>query len=199
VIVAPTVTATPQPTLTPVATATATRTATPVPTGTATPSGPVCGNKVVEQGEACDDGNTSDCDSCPSDCHAVPTDCPTPAVQSRHSQQVRITGPTELGAVQVCLKYPVGTVGLPGTSTVAGRISGFAGSNNVVDFNNAAQIALLPAGSQSQFTLTLSLDRCVGAPVPPLADFTCVTKDASDTLGNDLKPPTIVECKPVNP
>jgi cysteine-rich repeat protein len=199
VIVVPTATLTPQPTLTPLPTLTATRTVTPVPTATATPSGPSCGDGVVEQGESCDDGNTSDCDTCPSDCHAVPSDCPTPAALSRHTQQIRITGPTELGAVQVCLKYPAGTVGLPGASTVTGRISGFAGSNNVVDFNNAAQIALLPAGSQSQFTLTLSLDRCVGAPVPPLTDFKCVTKDASDTLGNDLKPPTIVDCTPVTP
>ena len=191
VIVVPTVTSTPQPTLTPRTTATATRTATPVPTST-----PGCGNNKVDPGETCDDGNTNDCDACPSDCRAAPTDCPTPAAQNRYAQQIRITGPTELGGVQVCLKYPAGTVGLPGTSTVGGRISGFAGSSNVVDFNNATQIAVTPVGSQTEFTLTLSLDRCVGAPVPAVADFQCVTKDASDTFGNALEPPTIVECTP---
>ncbi len=187
-------------TSTPVPTATVTRTSTPVPTVTSTPSGPRCGNGITETaaGEACDDGNTNDCDACPSDCHAVPADCS--AVQATtYAQQVRVTAPTELGASQFCLKYPGGTVGLPGTGAVGGRISGFAGSNNVVDFGNAAQIALLPAGSQSTFTFTLTLDRCVGAPLPAVTQFSCVTKDASDTFGNTLNPPSIVQCTPVTP
>jgi cysteine-rich repeat protein len=171
---------------------------TPTPSPTATSGGSaVCGNSVIEAGESCDDGNTVNCDTCPSDCHPVPTDCPTPNPSAtRHPQQVRVTGPTELGAALVCLSYPAGKVGFPGTGAIGGRLSGFAGSNNVVDFNNAVQVALLPAGSQSQFTFTLSFDRCAGAPVPDVLDFTCVTKDASDTFGNALNPPTIVECTP---
>jgi cysteine-rich repeat protein len=172
-------------------------TPTPSPTPTAGGSA-VCGNSVLEAGESCDDGNTANCDACPADCHAVPPDCPTPNPSAtRHPQQIRVTGPTELGAAQICLSYPAGTVGFPGTGTIGGRLSGFAGSNNVVDFNNAVQVALLPAGSQSQFTFTLSFDRCPGAAAPDVLDFTCVTKDAADTLGNEIDPPTIVECGPV--
>ncbi len=170
----------------------------PTPTPTATPGGggATCGNGIPEAGELCDDGNTANCDACPADCQAPPADCA--GVQAaRHDQQVRIQAPTELGAVQVCLSYPAGTVGLPGTGPVGGRLTGFAGSNNVVDFGNAAQIALLPAGAQSQFTFTLSFDRCNGAPVPLVTEFSCITKDASDPFGNDVIPPTIVECTPV--
>lgn len=34
-----------------------------------------CGDGVVDNGEACDDGNTDDCDGCRGDCKAVETGC----------------------------------------------------------------------------------------------------------------------------
>jgi hypothetical protein len=101
--------------------------------------------------------------------------------------------------VTFCLKYPGGTVGFAGTSTVSGRVSGFAGSSTVLDFNNAARLSLLPAGSQTQFSLSLSMDRCVGAPVPSVMQFSCAMKDAADVFGQPIDPPTIVSCTPTTP
>jgi len=37
---------------------------------------PVCGNGIVEEGEQCDDGNTSDADACHSDCSLCPGTTP---------------------------------------------------------------------------------------------------------------------------
>jgi cysteine-rich repeat protein len=198
----PTLTATRTATVTPTPTVTATRTPTPTrtatvtrtPTPTVTPT-PVCGNTVVEAGEGCDDGNVNDCDACPSNCQTAPPDCTEQVTD--YAQVVQITAPTEVGAAQFCLRYPPGLVRLPGSGAVSGRISGFAGSSNVFDFDNAAQIALLPAGSQSQFTFTVTFDRCTAAPLPNVMQFTCVTKDASDTFGQPLVPPSIVQCNPV--
>ena len=44
-------------------------------TATTTTIAPVCGNSTVEDGEACDDGNTDDCDGCRGDCSAEETGC----------------------------------------------------------------------------------------------------------------------------
>ncbi len=38
-------------------------------------SAPVCGDGNLDQGELCDDGNTTDCDGCRADCSAVETGC----------------------------------------------------------------------------------------------------------------------------
>jgi cysteine-rich repeat protein len=40
---------------------------------TPTPPPPGCGNAVVDPGEACDDGNTMDCDGCSADCSKAET------------------------------------------------------------------------------------------------------------------------------
>lgn len=42
---------------------------------TTTTAAPVCGDGAVEAGEACDDGNTDDCDGCRGDCSAEETGC----------------------------------------------------------------------------------------------------------------------------
>lgn len=44
-------------------------------TTTTTTALPVCGNATPETGEACDDGNTDDCDGCRGDCSATETGC----------------------------------------------------------------------------------------------------------------------------
>ncbi|HET9621290.1 MAG TPA: DUF4215 domain-containing protein [Kofleriaceae bacterium] len=38
-----------------------------------TPAGPVCGNGVIDPGEACDDANAADGDGCAADCRAIET------------------------------------------------------------------------------------------------------------------------------
>lgn len=70
-------TVTPTATLTPTFTETPTPTPTPTETSTGTPTNtpvPVCGNGVVEIGEACDDGNLTTGDGCENDC-SISTNC----------------------------------------------------------------------------------------------------------------------------
>lgn len=196
-----TVTATPIPTTTatrtatPVATTTATRTATPVPTTTATPTGPVCGNGTKEAGEDCDDGNTFDCDACPSNCRTAPADCATGT--TRAPQTVRLVPPAgqALTSSLICLRYPAGTVGLPGTGLVTMRSSGFAGTVSVNDFNNAATIGMLGRTALSEVNVTLSFDLCNGATAPPPTAFACRVVSASNA-GASVNPAS-VQCDPV--
>jgi cysteine-rich repeat protein len=49
--------------------------ATMVTTTSTTTVASACGNGDVEEGEACDDGNTEDCDGCRADCSAEETGC----------------------------------------------------------------------------------------------------------------------------
>lgn len=190
--------ATPTPVTTITSAPTGTRTATPVPTATTTPSGPVCGNGTKETGEDCDDGNTLDCDTCPSTCHTAPADC-APAGTTRAPQKVTVhlTNGESLTSALFCLRYPAGTVGIPGTGGVPQRVSGFAGQTSLNDFNSAAQIALLGRNVLSELNLTVSFDLCSGATAPPPTAFSCAVVSASNA-GNSLDP-KIVQCDAVAP
>ena len=115
-----------------------------MPVVTATPTGPFCGDGNKDAGEDCDDGNTLDCDACPSDCKNAPADCTpigTPPNTTRAPQKVtlHLTNGEPLTSALFCLRYPAGTVGLPGTGAVPQRISGFQGQTSLNDFNNSAQ------------------------------------------------------------
>ncbi|GIW41551.1 MAG: hypothetical protein KatS3mg076_2128 [Candidatus Binatia bacterium] len=73
------------PTATPTASASPTRTPTFTfpPTATLTPAPAVCGNGIVEEGEACDDGNFDPYDRCTDTCAVGPVDFETISLPSR--------------------------------------------------------------------------------------------------------------------
>lgn len=194
-----TATVTPIPTTTPVLTATAipTATRTPTPVATTTPTGPVCGNGVQESGESCDDGNTSNCDSCPKNCVASTAPVACSATTVRHAQRVRLQAPT--GAVlsggQICLDYPSGVVALPGTGNVTGRTSNLSGLVTLNDFNNAVQLTFVANPGAAQVNPTISFDLCTGQTAPLPAAFSCEVKSASNA-GTAIDP-TMVTCTPI--
>jgi cysteine-rich repeat protein len=194
-----TATTTPVPTTTPVLTATAapTTTRTPTPAATSTPSGPVCGNGVQEAGESCDDGNTSNCDTCPKSCVASTAPVACSATTVRHAQRVRLQAPT--GAVlsggQLCLDYPSGVVALPGTGNVTGRTSNLSGLVTLNDFNNAVQLTFVANPGAAQVNPTVSFDLCSGQTAPLPAAFSCEVKSASNA-GTAIDP-SMVACTPI--
>jgi len=197
VTIVPTVTAAPTTTATLTAVPTVTATRTPTPVVTSTPSGPVCGNRVVEAGEACDDGNTVGCDDCPKNCQANTAPVACSATTVRHAQRVRLQAPT--GAVlsggQICLDYPTGVVALPGTGNVAGRSSNLAGLVTLNDFNNAVQLTFVANPGAAQVNPTISFDLCTGQTAPIPSAFECVVKGASNQ-GTAIDP-ALVQCTPI--
>lgn len=194
-----TATTTPVPTTTPVLTATvvSAATRTPTPVATSTPSGPVCGNGIVEAGESCDDGNTSNCDACPKNCVASTAPVACGATTVRHAQRIRLEAPA--GAVlsggQICLDYPSNVVALPGTGNVTGRTSNLSGLVTLNDFNNAVQLTFVTSPGAAEVNPTISFDLCTGQTAPPLAVFSCEVKGASNA-GTAIDP-SMVTCTPI--
>lgn len=171
---------------------------TPVPTPTATPGGggAICGNGIVEAGEACDDGNMLSCDACPADCKTAPIACPATTV--RHAQRVRLRAPDGAllqGAI-ACIQYPKGVVALPGTGNVTGRVSGVSGLATLNDFNDAAQVSFVISPAAAEIAPTISFDLCTGAAAPVPTDFVCEMRSASNQ-GTPIDPPSLVDCTPV--
>jgi len=69
--------------------------------GEAPPSEPVCGNRAVEAGEDCDDGNQRDGDGCSSSCRTEPRRPPPPppqpvGIHAGELQRLRISGETQI-------------------------------------------------------------------------------------------------------
>lgn len=194
-----TATTTPVPTTTPVLTGTVvpTATRTPTPVATSTPTGPVCGNGVQESGESCDDGNTSNCDSCPKNCIASTAPVACSATTVRHAQRVRLQAPS--GAVlsggQICLDYPSGVVALPGAGNVTGRTSNLSGLVTLNDFDNAVQLTFVANPGAAQVNPTISFDLCTGQTAPLPTAFACEVKGASNA-GTAIDP-TTVTCTPI--
>ena len=133
----PTATKTATPTATATPTKTATRTRTPTATGHCGGSAAViCGNGIVEPGEECDDGNTSDGDGCSSECRHERRDQLLGAQFCTLSQGGwgASNGPAN-GPGGFVTRYPQIlpiTIGGPGRSTTVGT--------------QAALMAYLPAG-----------------------------------------------------
>lgn len=65
------------------------------------PPPPMCGNGMLEAGEACDDGNTRSGDGCREDCLRVETDwlCPTPGMPCRTTA---VCGDGRIGGPEQC-------------------------------------------------------------------------------------------------
>lgn len=150
----------------------------------------VCGDGVRQFGETCDDGNTLGGDVCPADCHIAP--CPPTAtrvgVSVSYAKQTAVT----VGSLTLFLKYPDGTVGLPGlgnANSVRNRISGLPSTppNNFSFTANDLDYALRMVISPSTVGAVLSpglvfqasFDLCLNASVPSPAQFTCTVEQAA--------------------
>jgi cysteine-rich repeat protein len=149
-----------------------------------------CGNKKVEAGETCDDGNTKDGDYCPSNCrieYCKPTN-------ERFEVAVTLDHPPGVaaGGVVVLLDYPEGAVSLPGSGgepTVRERISNvpkdFMSSPFDLDYALRAVIAMareLPPGE----LFHASFDRCEGVAPPEAKDFRCTVEQVAGPGGKTL-------------
>lgn len=171
------------PAFTPTATATATATGilTATPTATATPTptrNPMCGNRTVEPGETCDDGNDEEEDPCPNDCTIEPC---TPA-GAAWSVRVDFAPPPfqDASSITVLITYPDGTVSLPGAgndASVGSRITGRQSGSTVTpnDFDHALRVVYSRAGriNPAQRLFLLEFDQCSGASTPDLEQLAC--------------------------
>jgi len=155
-----------------------------------------CGNGIIDAGETCDDGNTTDCGSSPGICAAPPGDnCPsscviqacTPVSSSSFSVSVKFTAPsgTPVGGLGLFVDYPEGAVRLPASifpSGVAGtpHDRDYGVSEDLVDSNGTG----LPTSPNTLLQLTFKT--CQGAATPTAADFKCTMQDAADESANTL-------------
>jgi hypothetical protein len=151
----------------------------------------VCGNGTTqaECGETCDDGNTSNEDTCPADCSVDP--CTLVAAPGPIAS-VNFTPPPgiSVAGITVFVDYPEGKVSLPGSgSSASGSITdtppgAFATVN---DFDHALREVIASGGAIAPGLLfRMNFQACVGAPAPTPGDFICLVTDASDPLGNTL-------------
>jgi cysteine-rich repeat protein len=157
---------------------------------TATAPSPRCGNGQVEEGETCDDGNTSSDDHCPGDC--VIDRC-TPLANGRRSFTVSFSPPqgNVVGAVSALVDYPEGRISPVKPVQAGGAITDLP--DNAVpaalDFGHALRIIVVKAGLAGIETKQLCrvhFEDCAGATAPSVADLTCTVLEATDPLSNPL-------------
>lgn len=150
---------------------------------------PVCGNGNQEEGEDCDDGNTSNADTCPADCTIDPC---TPVAGAGPIASVNFTVPLgiDVAGLSVLVDYPEGKVSLPGSgASAAGSITNtppgaFAQVN---DFDHALREVIASGSAITPGLLfRMNFEACQGAPAPTAGDFTCLVEDASDPDGNTV-------------
>jgi hypothetical protein len=149
----------------------------------------------VDPGEACDDGNTVDGDSCPHSCMctALPNSTRTFSIGFTPPQGVQVAG------IQVQVDYPEGRVVIPGSGqddAVKASITHvpFGKLSTPNDLGYAlieAIVGTSPIAPGRLFTITF--DDCDGAAPPLPADFSCTVTDAADasTPPNTIDPTTI--------
>jgi cysteine-rich repeat protein len=167
-----------------------TTTSTSTTTTSTAPCTNVCGNSTVEDPcETCDDGNTSDEDTCPGDCRV---DACTPAAGGGPVASVTFTPPPgiSVAGITVFVDYPEGKVNLPGSGgSASGSITNtppgaFATPN---DFDHALREVIASGGPITPGLLfRMNFQGCTGASAPSAGEFTCTVTDASDPLGNTL-------------
>lgn len=135
-----------------------------------------CGDRVVDAGETCDDGNVLDGDGCPSSCHVA--SC-TPAVPSV-ATSVTYTAPAgiTIAGLVVFVDYPEGMVTRPKITP------GFGVSIVSNDLGYGFTVAPIKLSGLPQPFMRATYDSCVAAPAATAGDFKCRVTDASDADGN---------------
>jgi len=154
----------------------------------------VCGDGAVdfEMGETCDDGNTEDGDACPANCRIE--ECNATGSTVLADVALNVPSGTDVAAVTLFIRYPDGTVRIPGSGNdaqVQGRLlnlpSGLSVTPNDLDYALrlvafSPDIAPIAPGA----FVTLELDTCAGATLPNRFDFECIVEDAADTGFNPV-------------
>jgi MYXO-CTERM domain-containing protein len=111
-----------------------------------------CGNSIAESGEACDDGNTEDCDGCRADCSAQETGCGD-GFECDPEQCDDGNGNSEDGCSSTCEIEPDvvspdgGGSSEPDASTSNGGTSGEGGEGNEAGNGNGAGSGNDPDGN----------------------------------------------------
>lgn len=174
------------PTVTATVEASATMSETPAPTLTRTPTptprggGPACGNGLLENGETCE--------SCPQDC--VPSACDPSAENSVWEVAFASDIGSSPTSVTILLAYRSDVISIPGSGfqpTVRQRVTvppppPFLFTPNDLDY--ALRVVLSRTNGLDQGLLfTVRFDRCEGAPVPDLADFSCSVEGCAGAGG----------------
>lgn len=152
-----------------------------------------CGSGVTLAPETCDDGNTTNSDSCPGDCIV---DACTPNSGSDDSWTVAFSSTKNVAAIKVFVDYPEGKLSILGSGSVAPtEIDTILGEpDTVANFNDLDHglTGVLAEGTGNNFGLTGDLftvhfETCNAAPAAAAGDFTCTVLEAADALGKPLK------------
>lgn len=171
----------------------ATATATPTisgntPTRTPTrPTGGTCGDGIVDLGggETCDDGNRIDNDGCPANCRVLTCS----ASEQRLSVDVNFAANNPdvfLQTLTIFLRYPDGTISLPGrddSPPVIARVTSDIFSVTPRDFDYALRVLLVDPttlGYHDGTAMTVVFDVCQGASAPALGAITCTIEDGTN-------------------
>src|SRR5262249_826085 len=134
----------------------------------------VCGDNILNStpgcAETCDDGNTSNNDSCPADCKVDPC---TPVVGTDLLVTVHFHPPVGTGGagIQILLDYPEGKVSIPGSGggvpagTIVNGPAGASLSTNDLDHALRETIAGTTNFTPDQL-FQIHFQTCTGAPAP---------------------------------
>jgi cysteine-rich repeat protein len=146
-----------------------------------------CGNKKVDPGETCDDGNfvSGKGDFCPAGCFIA--SC-TPVPASSFGIHVTYTHPagTTISGLGIFVDYPEGKVRNAAKGTLP-----FGVSIDLNDLTYAFSIEALKLGGLPATLAPITFQTCDGAAAATAGDFTCTVTDASDDLGNVVDPSTL--------
>jgi hypothetical protein len=146
-----------------------------------------CGNRTVDPGETCDDGNFvgGKGDFCPATCSIA--SC-TPVAASSFGIHVTYTHPpgTTISGLGIFVDYPEGKIrnAMKGTPP-------FGVSVDLNDLIYAFSIEVLKLGGLPSTLTPITFQTCDGAAAATAGDFTCTVTDASDDLGNVVDPSTL--------
>jgi hypothetical protein len=146
-----------------------------------------CGNKVVDPGETCDDGNFvgGKGDFCPAGCFIA--SC-TAVPASSFGIHVTYSHPagTTISGLGFFVDYPEGKV----TAATKGTPP-FGVSIDLNDLLYAFSVEALKLGGLPATLTPVTFQTCNGAAAATAGDFTCTVTDASDDLGNVVDPSTL--------
>ena len=152
-------------------------------------AGASCGNGVVDAGETCDDGNTSDNDACPADCVV---DACTSDPERTVSVTISFDAPYSVlvAGMSLLVDYPEGKVTVPESGRIQserfvpepreGRLLIAA-----FDLDHAARVVVASDKEIEPGALArLDFTGCRGEEPPVASDFACSVIEASDPHQN---------------